>query len=501
MAHLRLFSCGSNAKGQLSNSNTNDTYTFQSCSFIPSSSDIRDTVSSVPHGVQHIHKIVGGANHTLLLVEYKGFDGVSHQRLYGCGDPSRGQLGPDLIEHSNVTNFTRIQFPNFEDEGFDVVDVAAAWETTYVVFRPRKGQGSPSECDILVSMGSNDMGDLGIASAQSTTVIGASSGKGKAKLPNIAQPQFNIVPISTLTNRPYQITKLAAGPHHVVVIVEQTHDQKSAGQNSSDQLIIGWGACRHGQLGHIPMSSSSKKRTTTACLKTMYPLFIPTPTILSIPSIKPDRVVGVAAGNQHTVFLTSDGTLYSVGSNRKSQLEGLENLASVGQLGCSWNSTYAVVTSQDNETEGCYIVATGSGERGQLGISNSEGSSSSSSMKRADTSNESCNGTGRTALPTSNRKIVKLACGSEHVLAVLERYSGSPPMFQSKSSEIWGWGWNEHGNLGLGHNQDIHTPVKIWPQGQDGSRELSDVRDWIVVGAWAGCGTSWLAVRRSNCAE
>ncbi|KAG8916268.1 hypothetical protein FRC03_007755 [Tulasnella sp. 419] len=215
-------------------------------------------------------------------------------------------------------------------------------------------------------------------------VIGASSGKGRGEI-----TKYSSVPISTPTNRPYQITKLAAGMHHIVVVIEPIYDQKIAGQNLSDQLIIGWGACRHGQLGHIPMSSSSENRTTTACLKTMYPLSIPMPTILSIP------VVGVAAGNQHqhTVSLYSDGTLYSEGSNRKSQLEGLENLVSV--LGCSWNSTYAVVTSQDNETEEWYIVVTDSGERGQLGIRNSEGlSSSSSSMKRGDTSNESCNVTG-----------------------------------------------------------------------------------------------------------
>ena len=59
--------------------------------------------------------------------------------------------------------------------------------------------------------------------------------------------------------------------------------------------------------------------------------------------------------------------------------------------------------------------------------------------------------------------------------------------------EVWGWGWNEHGNLGLGHKQDISRPSFIWPNdilyGGDSSSEK-------LIGVWAGCATSWIAVNR-----
>jgi protein ATS1 len=77
------------------------------------------------------------------------------------------------------------------------------------------------------------------------------------------------------------------------------------------------------------------------------------------------------------------------------------------------------------------------------------------------------------------RRVVDFACGSEHVLCVLESEGGH--------AEVWGWGWNEHGNLATGSLDDVKVPVRIWPSLPAQAKEK-------VVGVWAGCGTSWIAV-------
>jgi len=74
------------------------------------------------------------------------------------------------------------------------------------------------------------------------------------------------------------------------------------------------------------------------------------------------------------------------------------------------------------------------------------------------------------------------ACGSEHVLAVLESHA---------RTEVWGWGWNEHGNLGTGSLEDVNIPIKVWPPSTAESGGMTH----DVVGVWAGCGTTWIAVQ------
>lgn len=55
------------------------------------------------------------------------------------------------------------------------------------------------------------------------------------------------------------------------------------------------------------------------------------------------------------------------------------------------------------------------------------------------------------------------------------------------SEKVWGRGWNEHGNLGLGYRVDVPTPVRLWPPSYPGERVSS------IQGIWAsGMATSWI---------
>ncbi|KAK0433962.1 regulator of chromosome condensation 1/beta-lactamase-inhibitor protein II [Armillaria borealis] len=361
-----LVSAGSNAHGQLANGTVDDSHVFSACVF-----------TDLPTDCQ-IVDLCCGANHTLLLLE----TGEGLRELWGCGDGRAGQLGLDWVEPS--TSFRPI---TLNRDGYTPKLVSASWETSYVVL------SRPGQRDVLISMGANDFGDLGVGTSRSVAGIHV------VGLPCDGE----------------NITALYAGQHHVVIQVDGAQ-------------LVGWGLSRHGQLGE-PKS------------KVALPRIIPIE----------DQIMSLALGAQHTALLLTSGRVTWLGSNRKEQLHGIDMLSDVRMVGCTWNGTYAVI--------GDRIYSTGSHSKGQLGRS-------------------------LTDLPyvefSHDHHLKKLACGTEHVLALFDVVDGGP--------EVWGWGWNEHGNLGLGTTEDIRLPVKIWPRDSaSGSGRAADI--------WAGSGTSWICVR------
>ena len=60
--------------------------------------------------------------------------------------------------------------------------------------------------------------------------------------------------------------------------------------------------------------------------------------------------------------------------------------------------------------------------------------------------------------------------------------------------KLLGWGWNEHGNMGLGHTEDVLVPTSI-PLSSFSIPSITNEADPPqIVGIWAGCGTSWVAL-------
>ncbi|KAF7301067.1 hypothetical protein MIND_00670600 [Mycena indigotica] len=186
------------------------------------------------------------------------------------------------------------------------------------------------------------------------------------------------------------VRSIVAGQRHVLVLLESGE-------------VIGWGASRHGQLGNT---------VEKPCVN--LPTNIPVGT----------GVVSIAAGHHHTVFLHQSGEVTGWGSNRKHQLNCLSAIRNAGGVHCTWNGSY-VVTSDG------YIHSTGNSIHGQLG--------------------RELEGHTRVQLP--GHGLVQIACGSEHVLAVLRGKDGQ--------FEVWGWGWNEHGNIGTGATEDVRLPQKL----------------------------------------
>ncbi|KZT01141.1 RCC1/BLIP-II [Laetiporus sulphureus 93-53] len=452
MPSLSLLSAGSNARGQLATGNDEDAHLFAPCIFAGHSPGI------LPLGTRAVTQIACGSNHTLVLLSTS-----QGSQVWGSGDGRKGQLGPSHLADSgpaSTSHFRRLDFGLHSRgrylEGYSPRLIASGWETSYVVL------SCAGRDDVLISMGADDYGNLGVGGVKEKTV---------------GRDPIHVVDLQLLfdtelgnVDRTFTIRSLATGPHHIVIQVNL-----ALKNGTSTQYLVGWGAARHGQVGYA--TGSSQK----------LPLFYTSPRIIALGL---DDVQGlgsiqsIAAGNQHSVFLHSSGRLSALGSNRKAQLRGLGTLKDVISVGCTWHGTYATVRN----TSGYLIMATGSHSRGQLGRGVVRDAVSLGSVDFP--------------FPPSSHRLVKVACGSEHVLSLfeligMEDFAPSSGDLISQDSEtraprmeVWGWGWNEHGNLGMGSTTDVDVPVLIWPPADPseyGGR---------AVDIWCGNGTSWIVIEQ-----
>ncbi|KAM5539867.1 hypothetical protein V8D89_006370 [Ganoderma adspersum] len=454
---LSLLSAGSNARGQLATGDTNDSHRFTPCHFDGASP------GSLPEHVVAIQQIACGANHTLALLLGEG----GRTELWGCGDGSRGQLGPGYAGEPEAAVLRPLDLRLGEIdissplEEYSMRLIAACWETSYVVL------SCPDRSDVLLSFGVDDFGNLG---------VGPSSAK-----PNPTQHRVHVVdlrraldtsPSTSITT----VLSLSTGPHHVLAQIRVCEPS-----GSSVTYLVGWGASRHGQLGPI-LDPSGRPRPTCRS-----PILIPSAAPFA-------SSASFALGTQHTAYLRASGELVGLGSNRKGQLEGLAAPADVAQVACTWNGTYALLRNGR-------VLATGSNTHSQLGRGPAPVPAPAVGS-----------GLEPVAFPfdTETRRVTRLVCGSEHVLCLVDVSvsTSSVEGEERKEREVWGWGWNEHGNLGIGGTRDSNVPVRIWPpldanananarahvDGDDTAHSQAGGGD--VLDVWAGCGTSWILIQK-----
>jgi secretion-regulating guanine nucleotide exchange factor len=167
---------------------------------------------------------------------------------------------------------------------------------------------------------------------------------------------------------------------------------------TNDQ-VIGTGQSRHGQLGlHQPFLHQ-------------YSLVFDHPATC------------IAAGKEFSVIVDAEHQLWTMGSNKFGQLGRLTTDAigkvsvegTVTHIAAGWTHALALVDGK--------VLSWGRHDWGQTGHSNHNPS----------------------FLPLE--PIVSIATGSEHSVAL------------SQSGNVFVWGWNEHGNLGLGHLNNAQTPT------------------------------------------
>ncbi|KAK2461399.1 hypothetical protein APHAL10511_005862 [Amanita phalloides] len=431
-----LLSAGSNARGQLGNGSTDDSHTFQRCSFFGCDP------GNLPKGTSRVISVSAGASHTIVLLEITDSSSNEQRKeLWGCGSGQRGQLGPNfcpqrpfLNTSSHVFHAINLPLERYNLQRYSYKMACTAWETTYVALTC-VGKG-----DVVISMGANDFGDLGIG--------GHALGKG-CKDDSFHVIHLDHIEIDGLSLKldTIVVLNLSAGQHHIVV-----HLHASLSDDSTRSFIVGWGTSRHGQLTNLSPGTEPGRA----------------PRLLSKPKLINGSVdiIGLSLGMQHTVFLDALKAVSGIGSNRKGQLSTIESLTRVRYVACTWHGTYAIV---DDEYGAWRIVSFGSNTHGQLGrIVPSD----KVAVEFPD---------------TVDGLILKgIACGSEHILCLLVTEA-------HHETEVWGWGWNEHGNLGIGSTNDIHVPVRILPMNCENTFNIIDI--------WAGCGTSWLYAMNSPVAS
>lgn len=308
--------------------------------------------------------------------------------------------------------------------GYEYSGVAACWETSFISL------SHPDKTDILLSMGADAYGDRGMGGPRAAASHDAVSSVGFEHLLDEDDQPDSI-----------QILDIKAGTHHALVKIACRRRN-----GSRRALFAGWGASRHGQLG----------------LGVTEP-FTPSPTIVTVPEAL--DVVSFAVGNHHSVFVYSTGRVLASGSNRKNQTQGVDTIQDAQSVGTTWNGTYIL---HGPPSEIWRIYAAGSNTKGQLASSRSDASSRDFILRE----------------DSAAREIV---CGSEHVLVRLQLNASNLDETCTRE-EVWGWGWNEHGNLGLGHVEDVHEPVCIWPN------ENCTVVQHEIHCVWAGFGTTWIAI-------
>ena len=421
-----LLASGSNSVGQLGTGDVIDSHTFAPCTFQESSQYTTPPSFSV-------HDIAAGGRHTLILLRHHA---GNHSELWGCGDASRGQLGPQRTESTTVLR--PIELPSEVVQGCHYRLIACSWETSYVVL------SCAGRNDILLSMGADDFGNLGRAPRTTET-------EGD-QTPGVHRVNFDhVLPKGTAR---FVVASLSAGLYHVVVHLEAT-----LADGSIRYLTVGWGLSRHGQLGQASVFPG-------------VPGVLEGPRPVALDRADDDPIHSISLGNHHSVFLRGSGCASGLGSSKKHQLRGIDDQKDVRALGCTWNGTYLVAGHGDDFR----ILSAGSHSKGQLGRMASDDLSFAPVHFPFD---------------LGTRRFVSMACGSEHVLVLFDVVSSQGA--HDAEREVWGWGWNEHGNLGLGTTDDVALPRRIWPD----TFGASSIRG-TVVGIWAGCGTSWIAIERAS---
>ena len=484
MEQIKLYCAGSNSHGQLGVGDDEDRHHFTR-----SQSLVASQLSP--------QRIVCGANHTLLLDASSG-------KVFGAGGNQRGQLGAGHATESRTTAFSPVEIPrlvvqagveDLEPEGYTVQDIAATWESSFFLLRLR----DPARSDILLSTGANDWGERGHPGADPHTAT---------------QIDFEKLAPPVERGAVIRVVDLQAGPRHVVALLEigpstaadplaaSTSRSVLSPPSSRQRVLVGWGASRQGQLGSVQGEQSSPPPRITA---TPQPVLLP-------PPYQAADVSSFSLGKDHTALLlreadddsslpgSSRRVAVLLGSDKHGQLGLARNvgaepsrtpsqqqqtkmqrcnlLRAEDLLGdddaldprhwklvgvhCTWNSTLCHLERRSSSTcpssgptaeMSSRIVGFGHNAHGQLGAGTPTSPSAAVPPNTAK------------PRPASSlemvHRITQLSCGSEHVLALLE------------TGEVIGWGWNEHGNLGL------ESPSG----GQEGAPTPSDGQEGTFTGA------------------
>ncbi|XP_066303816.1 probable E3 ubiquitin-protein ligase HERC4 isoform X3 [Branchiostoma lanceolatum] len=166
----------------------------------------------------------------------------------------------------------------------------------------------------------------------------------------------------------------------------------------------------------------------------------------------------VSCGRQHTVFVLTEGTVYTCGSNDYGQLgqdKGHKrptvitalDTQSIQQVACG---DYHNLVVNDKYQ----VFSWGYDDCGQLGRTLNEGESNNTRRPRGETDDDPDLEVNHSSEPRmvkelSSFHIVQVACGGKHSLAL------------SNDGRVFSWGNNSHGQLGIGSTKNQSKPQEL----------------------------------------
>ncbi|XP_023212760.1 probable E3 ubiquitin-protein ligase HERC4 [Centruroides sculpturatus] len=149
------------------------------------------------------------------------------------------------------------------------------------------------------------------------------------------------------------------------------------------------------------------------------------------------NVSDISCGKNHTLVLLNDGTVYSCGRNDMGQLGHNESQLRLEQIKALQVHHIQRISCGNNHSlalnEAGQVFSWGSNNYGQLGLATEEESISSPKMIK------------RLAMFT----VIQISCGAHHSLAL------------TSVGELYSWGYNNYGQLGIGNNNNQNIPCLI----------------------------------------
>ncbi|KAL3840243.1 hypothetical protein ACJIZ3_024834 [Penstemon smallii] len=194
-----------------------------------------------------------------------------------------------------------------------------------------------------------------------------------------------------------------------------------------------WGRNEKGQLGHGDKIQRDR------------------PTIVS--ELSKHKILRAGAGRSHTVVVTEDGLSFAFGWNKHGQLGSgsVKNEVEMSPVSCLASDVQTAVCGGDftvwlTSLEGSSILTAGLPQYGQLGHgTDNEYNTKDSSVKLA----YEAQPRPRAIASLSGETIVKVACGTNHTVAV------------DKNGYVYTWGYGGYGRLGHREQKDEWAPRRV----------------------------------------
>ncbi|RIA81434.1 regulator of chromosome condensation 1/beta-lactamase-inhibitor protein II [Glomus cerebriforme] len=428
----KLFACGSNGNGQLGIGSFEDTNIPTACKFyiaeqleLQEFQQLQKRFNSSLDTKPRV--ITGGGNHSAIITSSGELwmSGLNFDGQCGIASEQQGQREPKI----NI--FKKVEIHEVKRWKH----ITCGWNFSLAV---------EEENGYVYSFGKGVFGELGCSESVKET-----GGEG--------------VRIKGIKG----VEKVICGLRHVICL-------------NNEGKCFGWGSNKFGQLTKFDKDNNNfEESDKNSHRKKKGILYFEPIEIFRDWDLK---VVDVACGQYHTVLMTSDGEVFTFGLNKYGQLgydfpiklqfsdipkkieHGLIRRAK--SIHCGWNNTIVIC-------EGSKLFIWGRNDHGQCGKNNPKNDNGKINMDGWIDKPVPLYYLPQNLMLGEGFGIEECVCGSEHTLIM------------SKQGECLSWGWNEHGNCGIGDNENRWQPEKV--------KKVGDIKK---VGG--GCGNSWIWVQETN---